>query len=147
LEEMWVDANFKEVQLQDLRVGQPAKIKTDIYGGSFIYSGKVLGVGAGTGSVFSLLPPQNATGNWIKIVQRIPVRLKLDAKELKKYPLMLGLSCEVTVDVHDKEGVILIKDKPLQSAYRTDIFESQEAGAEEVIAKIIEDNVLEKWRS
>lgn len=105
----WVDVNFKETQLTHMRVGQEAKLYSDLYGNKVEYHGKVDGINPGTGAVFSLLPAQNATGNWIKIVQRIPVRIKLNAKELEKYPLHVGNSMQVTVDVHNTKGEIYNK--------------------------------------
>jgi len=99
LDQLWVDANFKESELRDIRVGQPATIEADIYGGKVTYHGKVVGLGAGTGSAFSLLPAQNASGNWIKVVQRVPVRISLDARELAQHPLRVGLSATVDIDI------------------------------------------------
>ena len=99
LDQLWVDANFKEVQLENLRVGQLATLTADIYGSKVEYHGQVVGLAAGTGSVFSLLPAQNATGNWLKVVQRLPVRIHLDADELMRHPLRLGLSMQVKVAV------------------------------------------------
>jgi len=104
LDTVWIDANFKEGQLEDMRIGQPVTVSADIYGGSVTYHGKVLGLGAGSGSAFALLPPQNASGNWIKIVQRVPVRIALDPKELRDHPLRVGLSVDVEVDVRDTSG-------------------------------------------
>jgi membrane fusion protein (multidrug efflux system) len=107
LDALWVDANFRETQLADLRVGQRATIVADVYGGSISFHGRVIGLGAGSGSAFSLLPPQNASGNWIKIVQRVPVRIALDPKELRAHPLRIGLSANVTVDTSDKSGPLV----------------------------------------
>ena len=107
LGEVWVDANFKEVQLTRMRIGQPAVIEADLYGRSIKYKGTVLGFSAGTGSSFSLLPPENATGNWIKVVQRVPVKIVLEKEELDKAPLLIGLSCTVHVKVADHDGVML----------------------------------------
>ncbi|HJV06876.1 MAG TPA: efflux RND transporter periplasmic adaptor subunit [Chromobacteriaceae bacterium] len=107
LQNLWIDANFKEVQLSNIRIGQPVELKSDLYGSKVIYHGKVLGLSAGTGSAFSLLPAQNATGNWIKVVQRVPVRISLDAKELKQHPLRVGLSVEATVDISKQDGPTL----------------------------------------
>jgi membrane fusion protein (multidrug efflux system) len=104
LSNVWIDANFKEGQLARMRVGQPVRVKTDIYGGSVTYHGHIEGLGAGSGSAFALLPPQNASGNWIKIVQRVPVRIALDAKELASHPLRVGLSVTVDADVRDQSG-------------------------------------------
>src|SRR5690606_677718 len=86
LDQLWVDANFREVQLKNLRIDQPVKVTSDMYGSEVVYHGKVYGLNPGTGSVFSVLPPQNATGNWIKIIQRVPVRISLDPEEIKKKP-------------------------------------------------------------
>jgi membrane fusion protein, multidrug efflux system len=104
LRRVWVDANFRETQLADLRVGQPVTIKADAYGGHTVFHGKVLGLGAGSGNAFALLPPQNASGNWIKIVQRLPVRIGLDSRELDNHPLQIGLSVTVRVDTRDHSG-------------------------------------------
>jgi membrane fusion protein (multidrug efflux system) len=105
LDSLWVDANFRETQLQHLRVGQPAEIRADVYGKSVTFHGHVLGLGAGSGNAFALLPPQNASGNWIKIVQRVPVRIALDPKELHDNPLRVGLSVNVTVATADRSGL------------------------------------------
>ncbi|MGO9444911.1 MAG: efflux RND transporter periplasmic adaptor subunit, partial [Thiobacillaceae bacterium] len=107
LSQVWVEANFKEDQLRSIRIGQPATLVSDLYGGSRNFHGTVVGLAPGTGSVFSLLPAQNATGNWIKIVQRLPVRIALDPKELAEHPLRVGLSMNVDVDIHDKSGPVL----------------------------------------
>jgi membrane fusion protein (multidrug efflux system) len=104
ISDVWIDANFKEDQLEDMRIGQPVTVKTDIYGGSVTYHGKVVGLGAGSGSAFALLPPQNASGNWVKIVQRVPVRIALDPQELHSHPLRVGLSVTVSVDVGNTSG-------------------------------------------
>ena len=100
VDEMWVDANFREVSLKHVRIGQPVELISDMYGGSVKFKGKVVGLNPGTGSVFSILPPQNASGNWIKIIQRVPVKISLEAKEVAAYPLMLGLSMTVEIDTH-----------------------------------------------
>ena len=116
LHALWVDANFKEVQLRNLRIGQKAEVRSDLYGGSFIFHGHVQGMSAGTGAAFSLLPPQNASGNWIKVVQRVPVRILIDDKDLIKSPLRVGLSATVTVDTTDRGGPVLAaqaSDKPV----------------------------------
>jgi membrane fusion protein (multidrug efflux system) len=107
LENVWVDANFKEVQLDKIRIGQPVELTADLYGSSVTYHGKVAGLSAGTGSAFSLLPAQNATGNWIKVVQRVPVRIALDPKELRQHPLRVGLSMDVEVATSDQSGPML----------------------------------------
>jgi membrane fusion protein, multidrug efflux system len=107
LHALWVDANFKEVQLRNLRIGQKTEVRSDLYGGSFIFHGHVQGMSAGTGAAFSLLPPQNASGNWIKVVQRVPVRILIDDNDLIKSPLRVGLSATVTVDTTSRDGPVL----------------------------------------
>ena len=107
LNALWVDANFKEVQLRHLRIGQPAQVRSDLYGGSFIFHGHVKGMAAGTGAAFALLPAQNASGNWIKVVQRVPVRIQIDDNDLKSSPLRVGLSATVTVDTTTRDGPVL----------------------------------------
>ncbi|MYM90439.1 HlyD family efflux transporter periplasmic adaptor subunit [Rugamonas sp. FT82W] len=119
LDQLWVDANFKESELRDIRVGQDAKIEADMYGGKVVFHGKVVGLSAGTGSAFSLLPAQNASGNWIKVVQRLPVRIALDAKELAEHPLRIGLSTTVTVDVSKTDGPVLGAAMPQAPVYST----------------------------
>lgn len=98
----YVDANFKESQFKHIRIGQPVELVSDYYGGDVVYRGKVVGIAGGTGAAFSLIPAQNATGNWVKVVQRLPVRIALDAKELKEHPLRVGLSMEATIDTRGK---------------------------------------------
>ena len=112
LNSVWVDANFRETQLADLRVGQRATITTDVYGGKVVFHGHVAGLGAGSGNAFALLPPQNATGNWIKIVQRVPVRIALDPAELEKTPLRVGLSVDVEVETADRSGPFVADSAP-----------------------------------
>ena len=140
LNQMWVDANFKEVDLSKIRIGQTATITSDMYGGKVVYKGEVIGIGIGSGAVFSPLPPQNATGNWIKIVQRIPVRVSLDLDQLRRNPLRLGLSMNVSIDVHDLEGSRVPSMSVDKSIYQTDIFYSQIDGAEKVIQEILDQN-------
>ncbi len=122
LQDMWVDANFKEGQLENLRIGQPAELRTEIYGGDFVFHGHVIGVSAGTGAAFSLLPPQNASGNWIKVVQRLPVRIALDPRELSVHPLRIGLTTDVAVRTVDRSGPVLAPVAGLASAATTDIY-------------------------
>jgi membrane fusion protein, multidrug efflux system len=110
LNTLWVDANFKEGQLRNLRIGQKVEVRSDLYGGSYIYHGHVEGMSAGTGAAFSLLPPQNASGNWIKVVQRVPVRIQVDESDLAKSPLRIGLSATVTVDTTSRSGPVLAQD-------------------------------------
>jgi membrane fusion protein (multidrug efflux system) len=131
LNQLWVDANFKESELRDIRVGQPARIEADMYGGKVVYHGKVLGLSAGTGSAFSLLPAQNATGNWIKVVQRVPVRISLDANELTQHPLRVGLSATVDVDITQQGGSALGMAATAAPSYETNVLNQplQEARA------------------
>ncbi|MRX08758.1 HlyD family efflux transporter periplasmic adaptor subunit [Pseudoduganella sp. FT25W] len=119
LDQLWVDANFKESELKNIRVGQPAKVEADMYGSKVEFHGRVVGLSAGTGSAFSLLPAQNASGNWIKVVQRLPVRIALDAKELKEHPLRIGLSTTVSVDVSKTDGPVLGAAMPQTPVYTT----------------------------
>nr|WP_208408712.1 HlyD family efflux transporter periplasmic adaptor subunit [Sphingomonas vulcanisoli] len=112
LDSLWIDANFRETQLQRIRVGQPVTIKADAYGSSVVFHGKVLGLGAGSGAAFALLPAQNATGNWIKIVQRVPVRIALDPNELRQHPLRIGLSVTASVDTADQSGPMVSASAP-----------------------------------
>lgn len=121
-EGMWVDANFKETQLTHMRVGQKATVWFDLYGSKVIYKGKVLGIASGSGSVFSIIPPQNATGNWIKIVQRLPVRISLEEDILKEYPARLGISAEVDVDITDQNLPFLVTAPQKAVVAKTDVF-------------------------
>ena len=140
LDQVWVDANFKEPQLESMRLGQPVTLTADIYGGRVKYHGKVVGFGAGTGSAFAVLPAQNATGNWIKIVQRVPVRILLDPKELAAHPLQIGLSMQVEVDTHDRSGDRLPQLAQTAPAYATEVFRLQEEIAEQRVKAIIAAN-------
>jgi len=138
LNAVWVDANFKEVQLKHMRIGQPVELTADIYGSSAVYHGKVVGFSAGTGSAFSLLPAQNATGNWIKVVQRLPVRIELDPKDLDKHPLRIGLSMQVDVDIKDERGDQLVNAP--NTVYETSVFAKYGDEADAEIARIIAEN-------
>jgi membrane fusion protein (multidrug efflux system) len=139
LEQVWVDANFKENQLAYIRPGQPVTLEADLYGSQVEYKGTVAGLSAGTGSAFALLPPQNATGNWIKVVQRLPVRIALDAKQLAEHPLHIGLSMTVDVDTHQRDGKRLQQIAPAR-AFGTEVFKSNEELAEAHINEIIAAN-------
>ena len=144
LHNLWIDANFKENQLRHVRVGQPAKIEADVYGGSVEFHGKVVGLGAGTGSVFSLLPAQNATGNWIKVVQRVPVRIALDDNELDKHPLRVGLSTDVTVDITNDSGAMNAAQGNGQPIAQTSVYEQMASKADEEADKIIKANLSQR---
>jgi membrane fusion protein (multidrug efflux system) len=139
LDRLWVDANFRETQLADMRVGQPATIVSDIYGGKVTVHGHVLGLGAGSGNAFALLPPQNASGNWIKIVQRLPVRIALDPAELRKNPLRIGLSVTVTVDTKDHSGEAVARAAPAQP-FAAEASQGSGPAVETRIAQIIAEN-------
>ncbi|QXH54647.1 HlyD family secretion protein [Pseudomonas maumuensis] len=140
LDEVWVDANFKETQLRDMRIGQPVEITADLYGSEVTYSGTVDSLGAGTGSAFALLPAQNATGNWIKIVQRVPVRIHLAPEQLKTHPLRIGLSTVAEVDLHDQSGPALAQQPPQQASYTTEVYDRQLVEADDLIARLIHEN-------
>jgi membrane fusion protein, multidrug efflux system len=141
LHDLWIDANFKESQLRHIRIGQPVKIEADIYGGSVKYQGKVIGLGAGTGSVFSLLPAQNATGNWIKVVQRVPVRVALDNQELDKHPLRVGLSSDVTVDISDDRGAVLAPQAEHPPVAETTVYDQMASKADAEADQVISANL------
>ncbi|WP_206998784.1 EmrA/EmrK family multidrug efflux transporter periplasmic adaptor subunit [Trinickia mobilis] len=137
LNAVWVDANFKEVQLKHMRIGQPVEMTADVYGSSVTYHGKVVGFSAGTGSAFSLLPAQNATGNWIKVVQRLPVRISLDPQELAKHPLRIGLSMQVDVNIKQDGGQL---GEAPNTVYSTNVFDKYGDQADAEIARIIVEN-------
>jgi membrane fusion protein (multidrug efflux system) len=132
LHSLWVDANFKEVQLRNLRIGQKAAVESDLYGGAFIFHGHVQGMSAGTGAAFSLLPAQNASGNWIKVVQRVPVRIQIDDADLVKSPLRVGLSATVTIDTTSRDGPVLAREASDQPVGDTQVYtqDLQKANAE-----------------
>ena len=141
LHDVWVDANFKETQLHNMRLGQPVKLTADVYGSAVEFDGKLASLGMGTGSAFALLPAQNASGNWIKIVQRIPVRIQLDPKQLREHPLRLGMSMAVDVSVRDQGGAVLPAapaDKPVLT---TDAYAKQLHDADALIEKTIAGNL------
>lgn len=141
LNQVWVDANFKEVQLRNIRLDQPVKLTADVYGKKVEYSGRVAGLGVGTGAAFALLPAQNATGNWIKVVQRVPVRIALDAEQLKANPLRVGLSMDAEIDVTQKGGKMLA-DAPRASALaQTQVYSRLDQGADAEVQRIIAANM------
>jgi len=141
VDSVWIDANFKENQLSSLRIGQPVDVVADMYGSHVSYHGKVLGLAAGTGSALAVLPAQNASGNWIKIVQRLPVRVGLDPDELAKHPLLIGLSTTVHVDVHDQSGATLSKQAAWKAAVSTDAYGDQLSGVDAQIKDILASNL------
>lgn len=141
---VWVDANFKETQMTYMRIGQPAEIWFDMYGSKVKFTGKVLGMASGTGSVFSLIPPQNATGNWIKIVQRLPVRISLDPEKLKEYPMRLGITAEVKVDITNRDLPLLAQIPPEKPVGTTPVFNIDMKEVESLIDEIIQSNLRTK---
>ena len=139
-DQMWLDANFKETQLTHMRIGQSAEIHFDLYGKDKTFNGKVVGIEMGTGSAFSLLPTQNATGNWIKVVQRVPVRIQLDPQQLIENPLRIGLSATVKVNVSDSQGETLRDQAPATTLYSTNVLQYDESAVNNLIESIIRDN-------
>ena len=139
-DQMWLDANFKETQLTHMRIGQPVEIHFDLYGKDKTFDGKVVGIEMGTGSAFSLLPTQNATGNWIKVVQRVPVRIELDPQQQAENPLRIGLSATVKVNVSDSQGETLRNQAPSTTLYSTNVLQYDESAVNNLIESIIRDN-------
>ncbi len=141
LEQAWVEANFKETQLGKLRLGQPVKLTSDVYGGDVEFDGKLASLGLGTGSAFSLLPAQNASGNWIKIVQRVPVRVELDPKQLAAHPLRIGMSMSVDIAVRDQDGKVLPAALPARPVLETQAYAKQLSEADALIDQIVTANL------
>lgn len=137
---LWVDANFKETQLAGVRIGQPATVVADIYGDEVVYQGKVVGLDMGTGSAFSLLPAQNATGNWIKVVQRLPVRIELNQDDIARHPLRIGLSTLLKIDTTSKEGSALATSARQQAAYSSNALAIDLAPVNQMITDIVRAN-------
>ncbi len=142
LNALWVDANFKEVQIAKMRIGQPVTLHSDLYGSDVTFHGKVAGLAAGTGSAFALLPTQNASGNWIKVVQRVPVRITLDPQELAVHPLRIGVSMQVDTDIAQSGGNSLTSNQPARTtaAYQTTVFDNAGHEADALIARTIAEN-------
>ncbi len=136
LDQVWVDANFKEVQLRNMRVGQRATLTADLFGKAVVFHGTIAGLGAGTGAAFALIPAQNATGNWIKVVQRVPVRIAIDAADLREHPLRLGLSMKVEVDTASQPNAAAasLPSAPIASTVI-------DAEADALIRRIVADNL------
>ena len=141
LEQVWVEANFKETQLAKMRIGQPVELHSDLYGDDVEFDGKLASLGLGTGSAFSLLPAQNASGNWIKIVQRVPVRIELDPKQLADHPLRIGLSMSVDVSLRDQDGPVLASAPPAKPLLTTQAYAKQLADANALIEKLVRQNL------
>lgn len=144
LDKVWVDGNFKETQLSEVRIGQSAALISDFYGNSVVFHGKVVGLAPGTGSAFSLLPAQNATGNWVKIVQRVPVRIAFDVSELQAHPLRVGLSMDATIDTHDRTGAELTTLPEAKAISETKIYARDVKAADAQVARIIADNLAHR---
>ena len=142
-EQMWVNANFKESQLRHLRIGQAVTMQADLYGSAVRYHGVIVGQDAGTGSAFSLLPAQNASGNWIKVVQRVPVRVAIAPQELVAHPLKLGLSMQVEVDTSRRGRADAVAQPGKRSNYRTDVFNGELTQADELVAQTIAANLAD----
>ena len=141
LDEVWVDANFKETQLRKLRLGQPVELHSELYGDDVTFHGKLESLGLGTGSAFSILPAQNASGNWIKIVQRVPVRIALDKQELQEHPLRLGLSMHARVDLHEAGNGLLPTATKSTPKLSTTAYAKQLADADALIDRVIRENL------
>jgi membrane fusion protein, multidrug efflux system len=147
LERVRVDANFKEVQLTNMRIGQPVRVVADLYGGRVEFEGRIEGLGMGTGAAFALLPAQNATGNWIKVVQRVPVRIALDPKQLEAHPLRIGLSTRVRVDVRNDSGEQLARAPREKPVLETSVYAIDEHEIDQRIAQIISENAAQPVRT
>ena len=141
LDQIWVDANYKEEQLRNVRIGQPVTLTSDFYGDSVKYAGHVVGLDPSTGAAFSLLPPDEGSGNWIKIIQRVPVRIILDKKQLEKFPLRIGLSMRVVIDTSDRSGAVLTQIPSQQAVYATDIYSNEWAKANELVQGLVATNL------
>ncbi len=146
-EQMWVEANFKETQLRHMRLGQEVELRSDLYGGDVHYKGHVTSLGLGTGSAFSLLPAQNASGNWIKIVQRVPVRIAIDEKQLAEHPLRIGLSMKAEVSLRDQKGEVLPSQPVKGAVFDTDVYAKQLHDADEMIHTIIQGNLPQQAKA
>ncbi|HEY1875362.1 MAG TPA: HlyD family efflux transporter periplasmic adaptor subunit [Steroidobacteraceae bacterium] len=146
LERLWLEANFREKQLRHMRIGQPVTVVADLYGGHVTYHGRVAGLGLGTGAAFALLPAQNATGNWIKVVQRVPVRIALDPRELAAHPLRIGLSTVVRIDVEDTSGAELAQTPRREPVLETRTYDIDMSEIRARIEQIINDNIAEADR-
>ncbi|MFD0708722.1 multidrug export protein EmrA [Photorhabdus luminescens] len=139
-DQLWVEANFKEVQLANVRIGQPVTLVSDFYGSDVTYQGRIVGLDMGTGSAFSLLPAQNATGNWIKVVQRLPVRVELAAQQLIDHPLRIGLSMHATVDTRNRDGLVLANTPRNSIVYETNVLTYNTGEIDQLINEIIQVN-------
>jgi membrane fusion protein (multidrug efflux system) len=137
--QLWIEANFKEGQVRNLRIGQPVSAVSDLYGSGMVFHGRIGGLSPGTGSAFSMLPPQNAAGNWIKVVQRVPVVVALDPAELAAHPLRVGLSMTVSVDTHQRDGALASAVDPAGSS-ASPVADDETQRADALARKLIEEN-------
>lgn len=144
LSQIWVDANYKETQLRRIRIGQPVSLTADIYGGKVDYHGHVAGIGSGTGAAFALLPAQNATGNWIKVVQRVPVRITLEPKEVAAHPLRVGMSVTAVVDLTEQNGPVLASASSTGDMMQTQVYNGTSHAVDMLVDKIINNNLGER---
>lgn len=140
LDQIWVNANYKETQMKHMRIGQKVRLTSDLYGRDIVYHGKIVGLPGGAGNAFSILPPQNLSGNWIKIVQRLPVRVALYPEEIKRNPLRIGLTMSATVDIRDSEG-LLVPNTNKGPNYCTKVYKKEESGSESLVQKVVKDNI------
>lgn len=141
LNQIWVNANYKETQMKRMRIGQKVRLTSDLYGRDVVYNGTIVGLPGGAGNTFSLLPPQNLSGNWIKIVQRLPVRVEIDPDMLQQYPLRLGLSMEARADLSDQEGSYLPNNSCGAPFYATTVYDQEEAGDAQLVETILQENM------
>lgn len=141
LDQVWINANFKETQMKRLKIGQPVKVWADMYGPDVVYHGVVVGLPGGAGNAFTILPPQNLSGNWIKIVQRLPVRVVIDPKELEKYPLRLGMTCHARVDIRNQRDSYFQTTKEVAPSYYTDIYKQETYGSWDLVDSIFLENL------
>lgn len=141
LNQIWVNTNFKETQMRHMKIGQSVKMSSDLYGKDVVYHGKIIGLPGGAGNAFSILPPQNLSGNWIKIVQRLPVRVSLDPDEIQAHPLRIGLSMLATVDIEGDHGSYVPDSAFGSPHYQTEIFQSEEEGIESIVDKVFCQNI------
>lgn len=140
LDQIWINANYKETQMKHMRIGQSAKVTADFYGREVVFDGVIVGMPGGAGNAFSLLPPQNLSGNWIKIVQRLPVRIGLKEEQLMRHPLRIGLTCHATTDMRYESG-LRVPDNYSGPLYTTEILVEEEGGADELSDEIITKNI------
>jgi len=141
MDQIWVNANFKETQMKYMRIGQPVRMTADLYGNAVVYHGTIVGLPGAAGNVFALLPPENLSGNWIKIVQRLPVRVRLRPEEVSQFPLRVGLTMTARVDISNTDGPYMNTPAVIGPRYETSIFNQEEVGVDQLINQIIAQNL------